>query len=90
MRVLWSVTFALIVALLPALAVAKDGSNHAGESSKFNSGTGQGQNQQVQPLLRGNNSNDRKGGRYLAAPVKKRTVTPEKVEAGSENVRRVK
>jgi len=55
-------------------------------------------------LLRGNNANDNgKGGRYLAGYAKKvpctrktstvtlkRGMTPEKVEAGSENIRRVK
>lgn len=54
-------------------------------------------------LLRGNNGNSQKGGRYLASTAKKlpgtrktstvtlkRGITPEKVEAGSENVRRVK
>jgi hypothetical protein len=54
-------------------------------------------------LLRGNNGGDRKGGRYLASSARKlpgtrksstvtlkRGITPEKVEAGSENVRRVK
>jgi hypothetical protein len=53
-------------------------------------------------ILRGNN-NDRKGGRYLARSAKKLpgkkkppavilkgAAVPEKVEAGSENVRRVK
>jgi hypothetical protein len=52
-------------------------------------------------ILRGN-STDRKGGRYLARSAKKlpgkkkpptvmlKGVSPEKVEAGSENIRRVK
>jgi hypothetical protein len=53
------------------------------------------------PLLRGNNTDRGKGGRYLAASAKtipgkrkprtfERNATPEKVEAGSENVRRAK
>lgn len=58
-----------------------------------------------QSILRGN-SNDRKGGRYLAPAAKRlprkrkpptvmlkdaaTRTSPEKVEAGSENIRRVK
>ena len=91
MRIHWSATLVLVFALTPAIAAAKGGASHAGGST---TNAGQGGHQQVQPFLRGNNGNDRKGGRYLAAPVKnpalKRTATPEKVEAGSENVRRVK
>jgi len=43
-------------------------------------------------LLRGNNGGDRKGGRYLGMSAAKRSgkLTPEKVEAKGENIRRVK
>jgi hypothetical protein len=41
-------------------------------------------------LLRGNNTNNQKGGRYLASRAAKRSgkLTPDKVEAGSENIQR--
>lgn len=92
----------LALALLPTLAAAKGG-GHSGGSSNVNSNAGPGSHQQSRSLLRGNNGDNGKGGRYLAGYARKlpgtrksstvtvkRGITPEKVEAGSENVRRVK
>jgi hypothetical protein len=76
------------------VAQAKSSGHAAQQSASSSSST-----------LRGN-SNDRKGGRYLARAIKKlpgkkkpptvmlkgaaARTSPEKVEAGSENIRRVK
>jgi hypothetical protein len=76
MRIYLIATFVLALAPLPAFAAAKGGGSHAGDSSKLSSNSGQGTNQ-----LRGNSGNDRKGGRYLAAPAKQLpgATTPPKV-----------
>ena len=65
MRIYLIATFVLVLAPLSAFAGAKAGGSHAGDASKLSSNSGQRTN-----LQRGNSGNDRKGGRYLAAPAK--------------------
>jgi len=53
MQILRGVAFTLALAVLPALAVAKDGAPHTAGSSKASSDSGPRPTQQAQPLLRG-------------------------------------
>ena len=91
-KIIW---IPVVVLLLGQFDVAQAKSGHAAQQSASTSSS----------TLRGN-SNDRKGGRYLARAIKKlpgkkkpptvmlkgaaARTSPEKVEAGSENIRRVK